>query len=80
MEIKSIWDNGGLTIDRYTIVTTVKSRQYLMMLGLSDNPTHPQGVSMWGEGIEGEHLGKKIDFNDLPNNIQVHVLEKLKEN
>jgi hypothetical protein len=43
-DVKSIWDNEGKTLDRYTVVLKEEhSPGNLLMLGLSTNPTHPQG-------------------------------------
>ncbi len=71
--IHSIWDNGGETADRYTIVLKGGDA-----LGLSDNPDHPQGFSQWDHGVKpGSHLGKKINFNQLPKKVQDHALDQL---
>jgi hypothetical protein len=80
IEIKSIWDNGGETVDRYTVVVDSlhTGRAGLFdALGLSSNPTSPQGFSQWTCAQEGEHLGKKVDFDDLPGHIQEHIIERL---
>ena len=82
MNIYKIYDNGGKTIDRYVVLTEPyhfgKSCEALC---LSDNPTHPQhGVSMWGEAYDGKHLGKEVSFDNLPENVQSHILDRLAEN
>jgi len=76
LAVKAIYDNGGKTADRYTIVFSDRSA-----LALSDNPEHPQGVSQIEPGPVklGKHLGKSILFKDLPKNVQKHVKEKMKE-
>jgi hypothetical protein len=92
-----IYDNGGETADRYTVVFTGNYRIRGLKRGerpqgqhpalcMSGSPTHPQGVCMWneysqpcdtyGEGGRGykwppaigrkNHLGTRIDFDDLP--------------
>lgn len=71
------YDNGGKTIDRYTVVfTRGKGSLYL---GMSSNPMHPQGIGMHGEGPPGSgpidrptygHLGKRIVFEQLPDDCQ----------
>lgn len=48
-------------------------------LGLSDNPEHPQGFSQFSEAQRGSHLGEKINFKDLPENVQEHVQKRLKD-
>ena len=75
LKIQSVYDNGGKTIDRYTITFYGTN----MMLGLSSDPDFSQGVSNWGEGIKGKHLDKKISFKKLPKNIQKHVMRRISD-
>jgi hypothetical protein len=82
MKIKSVYDNKGETIDRYSIVfneteTYPNGIKYHTILTLSHNPSSPQGVSMFGHGLDGKHLGDKIKFSDLPENIQSHIKERI---
>lgn len=72
--ICAVYDNGGETAGRYTIILDQFSGQYYACLGLSDNPTHPQGFSQFGTCIPGEHLGKKITMADLPDKVAIHAL------
>ena len=78
MEICKIYDNGGKTIDRYTILTEPfyfgKSCE---ALGLSDDCDSPQGFSQWSEAFDGEHLGKEVRFDELPQNVQDHIIRRL---
>ena len=81
------------TGDRFTVVftgnfkTTIdgkgKSYPYLAM---SSMPFHPQGIGQHGEGKNGvidrpksAHLGKKINFTDLPTDCQTLVIQDYKE-
>ena len=80
MDIKSVWDNRGATIDRYTVVFNDSWNDNALTfeaLGLSDNPTHPQGFSQFCPAVEGEHLGHKLAFEDLPEHIQDHVKARM---
>jgi len=70
MKIYKIYDSGGETIDRYTILTCPTE-----CLGVDD--CGGQVFSQWGACIDGKHLGKRIKFNDLPKETQTHVLERL---
>jgi len=82
-EIKSIWDNGGDSIDRYRIVLHPDGSTFppnFPGLNVSESPDHPQGVSMWTEVCEGDHLGNKLEWDDLPMNIQSHIRSRLSEN
>jgi hypothetical protein len=77
-----IVDNGGSSADRYTVVFSDGSH-----LGMSASPTHPQGVSMWGEGIDPQVLedwvdeGSAIDLalGDLPPHLVQHILDRNNE-
>jgi len=73
-----IWDNGGESIDRYTVVWP--DGTYLAM---NNAPFHPQGFGQHGERAEyapdcekdnagdlTSHLGKLISFDDLPPDCQ----------
>ena len=63
-------DNGGATVDRYTIEMRDGD-----LLCLSANPTHPLGVSQWGEG----GIEPNIELTALPEHIQSHILFRLNE-
>jgi len=81
MNIYKIYDNGGETVDRYTILLGHHNFGCAgASLAVSDDPAHPtHGFSQWGEATDGEHLGKEIKFEDLPKNVQEHITERLKE-
>ena len=80
------YDNGGKTFDRYTVVFTGKylhktngSSQYV---GMSENPFSPQGFGQHGESNTNQpidkpsykHLGKKIEFSELPQDCKTLVI------
>jgi len=78
MQIHKVYDNGGKTFDRFTVLTEpYHFGKSCDCLCLSDNPTDPLGFSQWGDCYEGPHLGKEISFDDLPKNVQAHVLSRL---
>lgn len=80
-KIKSIWDNEGETLDRYVIVLKEKkgwSDDYYPCIYSCHQPASPQGVSGWSDVGEGEHLGKRINWADLPENVQEFVINQLK--
>lgn len=80
MKIIAIYDNGGETMDRYTIVfnTYHDHRKTLReCLALSSNPSDPQGFSQWSSCQIGKHLGKKLKFEQLPELIQKHVQARI---
>lgn len=76
------------TADRYTVVFTKKActntrgDRWFMYLGMSAYPFHPQGIGMHGESNHQPvdrptygHLGKKIKFEDLPEDCRKLVLQ-----
>jgi hypothetical protein len=79
MHILEIRDNGGVSIDRYTITFSETEGRYHYMLGMSDLPTHPQGFCQHCTGIPGPHLGKLIEFEDLPEDCQRIIEQELED-
>lgn len=91
----AILDNGGKTIDRYTVVYTpwtcedypVPGRSVLVFpnVAMSGAPFHPQGVGMHGETLHrrptaGWGTGQRvIRFEDLPADCQQLVRNDLGE-
>ncbi len=77
-----ITDNGGATADRYTVVFS--DGDYLSM---SAYPSHPQGISMWGEGLDVGGLSDRVEeglevdlsWGCLPETIRAHVLYRVNE-
>ena len=72
------YDNGGESMDRYTAVYAFvpagnHSAPYWMEgRGMSEYPRH--GVGMMIEVLTGRHLGKPVDFGDLPEEVREVVL------
>ena len=79
------YDNGGETYDRYTVVYTgnyaCKTGGSHWYVGMSGKPFHPQGYGMHGESDiqidypSYKHLGKKISYEQLPEDCQQLVLQ-----
>jgi hypothetical protein len=71
-----IYDNGGKSFDRYTIVPPrwakeEKERNGLFnCIGSSENPFHPQGFGQHTSAMPGPHLGKRITWEQLPSDVQ----------
>lgn len=71
MKAPRIFDNGGETFDRYTLITPDD-----FIFGFSSEPFHPQGFGQFcGEwqGGSTRHLGKKVTIESLPINAQKYV-------
>lgn len=104
MEVKAIFDNGGNTIDRYSAVICFEDENGPIyeapnFLTMSENPSHPRGVSIFGQGdwepdceyeiclmgaddCEGceyfeERLGRRVSWNELSENIQQHIIDRI---
>ena len=67
-----IWDNGGKTLDRYTIAFK-GYRDRRMVYPYLFSGIDPHGMSGHGESdtfLKGKHLGKRIAFEALPEAVQ----------
>lgn len=88
--ILDCFDNRGKTCDRYTVLFTGHlllhdgSEIYVQGLGMSDNPTHPQGFSQWFE-IPAYQAAQyrysnghdRVRWLDLPEHIRQHVVDRV---
>lgn len=60
--------------------TTENLKRAWHALALSKHPGHPQGVSQCALCVlPNERIGKEIAFEDLPENVQEHVLMRMRE-
>lgn len=74
--IKSIWDNGGETLDRYSVLFVEQENNGLFeCLGLSETGA---AFSQFTMAAEGDHLGKLVQWKDLEKKLQEHILGRLK--
>ena len=70
-----IYDNGGKTFDRYTILPPRWAREHLERSGLfeaigaSEHPFSLQGFGMLVSAKPGAHLGKRLHLRDLPADV-----------
>ena len=83
MKVKAIYDNGGKTFDRYTVVYNEIEQHrtegnLYSCLGMSTMPFDPQGFGQHSSAQMGSHLGKRIKFDDLPKDCQRAVNQDLK--
>lgn len=78
------FDNQGKTADRYTVLfggsllePALQRRRKVAYLGMSDAPTHPQGISMWGEcDAAWRPSRERVRWLDLPEHIRRHVIAR----
>ena len=78
-----VYDNGGETFDRYTIVIENPVTLEQSWLGSSQDPFFPSGFGQHlgdeASGMqEGEHLGRRIKFAELPEKVQQFVRQDTK--
>lgn len=80
MKNVKIYDNGGKTFDRYTAIymNAPECNGCYEARGMSANPFHPQGYGMSCSAVPGKHLGKRIKFEDLPEDCQKLIREDIK--
>lgn len=74
------YDNGGKTLDRYTVIAprwakdwfneAVYGRTLWNALGASEFPFDPQGFGQHTSAMPGKHLGKRVAFADMPEQVQ----------
>lgn len=80
------YDNGGETLDRYTVVFsgnyTHKTNRAHWYVGMNAAPFHPQGIGQHGESefqcVDRPtygHLGNKIQFESLPEDCKTCVMQ-----
>lgn len=77
------YDNGGTTIDRYTVVYLdypEREPGTFMAVGMNSEPFHPQGFGQHCSAVPGRHLGKLISFEELPADCQKLVRADLNPN
>lgn len=76
-----IYDNGGKTIDRYTVLFMDQPEHQhntFSALAMDSTPFHPQGFGQHCTAMPGRHLGRRIEFKDLPTDCQKLVLQDLR--
>ena len=83
-KICRIYDMGPNEIDRFTIAfksyRDPKVGMIYPYLASSNRPFHPQGFGQHGESKEflaGKHLGKRVSFESLPDQVQQFILQNI---
>jgi hypothetical protein len=92
--VAAIYDNGGKSGDRYTVVYTAPlwtpdyskanlrcglDPYLLPARAMCEHPFSPQGIGLFVEARRGRHLGKLIYWKDLPADCQRCVIQDGKE-
>ena len=81
-----LYDNGGKTADRYTIIPPRWAREYRdqrpgawQALAASADPFAPQGFGQHTSAMPGTHLGKRICWDALPDDVQQFARDNFPE-
>ena len=73
-----IYDNGGKTLDRYTVCLEVERWEghtpFYAALGCSEGG---RAFSQFTEAQEGRHLGKRVKLASLDPDTQAHIRSRL---
>ena len=72
----SIYDNGGKTLDRITVIFDKEKRQTKdgILYNCIVSSETGGGIYLHSEAMKGKHLGNKIDFNKLSLPLQNKLL------
>ena len=71
-----VYDNGGETVDRYTIVVDEDIEN---CIGMSDNPCHPQGFNQYVGDVALVFLNTQKHLDEIPETIRKAVEARVKE-
>ena len=79
MENISIYDNGGKTFDRITVIFNDRKRVTKdgILYNCVVSSETGSGLYQHSEAMKGRHLGKKIDFSKLSLPLQNKLLIEL---
>lgn len=83
--VRSCFDSGGKYSERYTVtfcgsLWEPSMGRKVQMLGMSAYPSHPQGISLWGEvDANWGPSHQKVRWLDLPESIRNHVIARATE-
>jgi len=79
-DVVRIYDNGGKTFDRFTAVFMKDEERGGLYgaVGMSEHPFHPQGYGMHCSAVPGQHLGRRIRFQELPEDCQKLIAQDIR--
>lgn len=84
MQNVRIYDNGGKSVDRFTVVYLDEPERSRPGEGpmysaraMDEEPYAPQGFGQYTTAMDGLHLGVRIKFEDLSADCQKVVLSDL---
>ena len=73
----TIYDDGGKTVDRYTVILRSGS-----VFGMSSDPFSPQGFNQYVGEIEDfpkglKHTGRKLKQEEIPKIIKLAIKDRI---
>lgn len=71
-----VFDNGGETVDRYTIYLRTKAYELFDVYTMSADPFSPQGVNQEQTPAEKEDMSQAIPFRNLPFDVCLAIMER----
>lgn len=74
------YGNNGQTLDCYTVVYMGEPESKpgtFACACMNSAPFHPQGIGMHAAALPGRHLGRRIRFEDLPEDCRRLVRQDL---
>lgn len=80
LKVVAIYDNGGKTFDRYTIVVNVRRRnkEGVWLYDCIGSSETGAGFFTWSECIRGKHLGNLVPLSALSPELQQRINHELK--
>ena len=75
-----VYDNGGTTADRYTVVIDDSEWDSCSEPGTYTILSLDKGgkyFSQFGQGIEGKHLGNRVGYCSLDAATRKHIMSRL---
>jgi len=62
-----VYDNGGKTIDRYTIVISQENENDIYTM--SDDPFYPLGVNQYSHTVKGSYQCEDKPLKEIPKEV-----------
>lgn len=76
-----VFDNGGETVDRYTVYLRTSPEQKFAVFTMSADPWgNPQGVNMYSHDVDTpagiEDMAQAIRFDDIPFAVVLAIVDR----
>lgn len=79
-----LYDNGGKTCDRYTVIpprwaAAYRAGAWWQAIAANAEPFHPQGFGQHVTAIPGAHVGRRVHWRELPADVQKFAQQSFPE-